>query len=65
MVHLRPSRSLNGADVDVPTRPPRTMTEVIQPELLVRSEAEYSLHMNVFLNELMARIPLMFEVLAP
>jgi hypothetical protein len=41
------------------------MTEVIQPELLVCSEAEYSLHLNVLLKELMARIPLIFDVLAP
>jgi hypothetical protein len=41
------------------------MTEAIQPELLVCSEAEYSLHLNVLLKELMARIPLIFDVLAP
>lgn len=65
MVHLRPSRSLNGAEVEVPTRPPRTMTEVIQPELFVCSEAENSFHLKVCLNELIARIPLILDVLAP
>jgi hypothetical protein len=41
------------------------MTEVIQPELFVCSEAENSFHLKVCLNELIARIPLILDVLAP
>jgi hypothetical protein len=56
---------LKGDEVKVPTKPPKTITEVIHPEVFVCCVLDNELQWNVCLKDTILRIPLMLEVFAP